>query len=157
MMALRLPTPASPVAYLIRSWGPRDSSLLRARFASAPERMEVPLQARIIVQPVIPFTGAFSRGREWDLSGFQATHPLPLPRSRTPAEPTFPRHLWSRRCCPCSQQSRGSSVIAILGLPRGFSTRCLRFTSGVATVRARLASGRLASLYREGVEPSRSR
>ncbi len=26
-----------------------------------------------------------------DLSGSQATHPVPLPRSKTPAEPTFPR------------------------------------------------------------------
>jgi len=30
------------------------------------------------------------RGREWDISGFQTTHPVPLPRSRTPAEPTLP-------------------------------------------------------------------
>src|ERR1700674_1730247 len=44
----------------------------------------------------------------------------------------------------------------ISGLPRGFSTCCLRFTSGVATAHARLASGWLAGLYREGVEPSGS-
>ena len=31
MRALRLPTPASPVTYLLRFRGPRDSSLLRAR------------------------------------------------------------------------------------------------------------------------------
>jgi hypothetical protein len=37
---------------------------------------------------------------------------------------------------------------------RGFGTRCLRFTSDVATTHAKLASGRLARLYREGVEPS---
>ena len=42
----------------------------------------------------------------------------------------------------------------ISGLPRGFSTCCLRFTSGVATTHAKLASGWLARLYREGVEPS---
>src|SRR5262249_37269078 len=35
---------------------------------------------------------------------------------------------------------------------RGFSTRCLRFTNGVATIHARLASGWLARLYRETVE-----
>jgi hypothetical protein len=39
---------------------------------------------------------------------------------------------------------------------RGFSTRCLRFKSDVATTRAKLASGWLARLYREGVEPSGS-
>jgi hypothetical protein len=42
----------------------------------------------------------------------------------------------------------------ISGLPRGFSTCCLRFTSGVATTHAKLASGWLARLYREGVQPS---
>src|SRR3984893_17174477 len=44
----------------------------------------------------------------------------------------------------------------ISGLSRGFSTCCLRFTRGVATTHARLASGWLARLYREGVEPSGS-
>src|ERR1700704_1120874 len=39
---------------------------------------------------------------------------------------------------------------------RGFSTCCLRFTNGVATIHAKLASGWLARLYREGVEPSGS-
>src|ERR1700693_5353644 len=46
--------------------------------------------------------------------------------------------------------------MVISGLPRGFSTCCLRFTSGVATTHAKLASGWLARLYREGVEPSGS-
>src|ERR1700747_2383508 len=41
-------------------------------------------------------------------------------------------------------------------LSRGFGTRCLRFKTGVATTPARLASGWLACLYREGVEPSGS-
>src|SRR5262249_34222017 len=39
---------------------------------------------------------------------------------------------------------------------RGFGTRCLRFTNGVATIHARLASGWLARLYRERVELSGS-
>ena len=42
------------------------------------------------------------------------------------------------------------------GLSRGFSICCLRFKNGVATTPARLASGWLARLYREGVEPSGS-
>ena len=41
-------------------------------------------------------------------------------------------------------------------LSRGFGTCCLRFKNGVATIHARLASGWLARLYREGVEPSGS-
>src|SRR5712671_1205363 len=41
-------------------------------------------------------------------------------------------------------------------LSRGFSTCCLRFKNRVATSPARLASGWLARLYREGVEPSGS-
>ena len=37
---------------------------------------------------------------------------------------------------------------------RGFSTCCLRFKNDVATIPAKLASGWLARLCREGVEPS---
>ena len=56
-----------------------------------------------------------------------------------------------------SDDSEGLSVMVISGLSRGFSTCCLRFMSGVAVIHARLASGWLARLYREGVEPSGSR
>src|ERR1700731_2869628 len=38
-----------------------------------------------------PIAGLLSRGRERDLPGFQAVHPVPFPRSRTPAESTIPR------------------------------------------------------------------
>jgi len=58
---------------------------------SAPGRVEIPHQARIIVQPAIPIAGSFSRGREWNISGSQASHPVPLLRSKTPAESTRPR------------------------------------------------------------------
>ena len=37
-------------------------------------------------------------------------------------------------------------------LSRGFGTCCLRFKNGVTTIPAKLASGWLARLYREGVE-----
>ena len=47
-------------------------------------------------------------------------------------------------------------MLAISGLSRGFNTCCLRFKSGVAITHAKLASGWLARLYREGVEPSGS-
>jgi hypothetical protein len=81
--------------------------------SSAPGQAEAPPRARIIVQSAILFAGSFSRGREWDLSGSQATHPVPLPRSKTPAEPTFPRQLRSRRCCPCANHSKGFSIAHI--------------------------------------------
>jgi hypothetical protein len=41
-------------------------------------------------------------------------------------------------------------------LLRSFGTCCLRFKNGVATIPAKLASGWLARLCREGVEPSGS-
>ena len=123
----------------------------------APGRSEGAFRARSIVQPTTPSVGLLSRGRERDLSGSQAIHPVPLPRSKTPAEPTIPRHWRFRRCCPRFFDSEGFSVRTISGLPRGFSTCCLRFTNGVATIHAKLASGWLAGLYREGVEPSGSR
>src|SRR5262249_14607028 len=40
-----------------------------------------------------PSAGLLSRGRERDLPGSQAIRPVPLPRSRTPAESTLPRLL----------------------------------------------------------------
>src|SRR5215471_11018805 len=53
-----------------------------------------------------------------------------------------------------SLNSKGSSITSMSRLPRGFSTCCLRFMGDVATAHARLASGWLARLCREGVEPS---
>ena len=47
-------------------------------------------------------------------------------------------------------------MTSISRLPRGLSTCCLRFMGDVATAHARLASGWLARLCREGVEPSGS-
>ena len=41
-----------------------------------------------------------------------------------------------------------------VALSRGFGTCCLRFKNGVTTIPPKLASGWLARLYREGVEPS---
>ena len=50
----------------------------------------------------------------------------------------------------------GTPLSSIGALSRGFGTCCLRFKNGVATTHAKLASGWLARLYREGVEPSGS-
>ena len=113
MRALRLPTHASPVTYLFRFRGPRDPSLLRARCCQRSRADGGSDRARTIVQPAVLFAGSLSRGREWDLSASQATHPVPLPRSKTPAEPTFPRQCRSRRCCPCRRQDKGFSIAHI--------------------------------------------
>ena len=54
-----------------------------------------------------PLAGMLSRGRERDLPGSQAIHPVPLPRSKTPAEPTNPRPLTgSPILLPLIQQRR---------------------------------------------------
>jgi hypothetical protein len=97
------------------------------------------------------------RGRERDLPGSQAIHPVPLPRSPTPAEPTIPRLLTVSSILPPRFPRRRLQRFMNFGaLSRGFGTCCLRFKSDVATTDAKLASGRLARLYREGVEPSGS-
>ena len=57
---------------------------------------------------------------------------------------------------PLFQQRRLQRLMNFGALLRGFSTCCLRFKSDVATTHAKLASGWLARLYREGVEPSGS-
>ena len=54
-----------------------------------------------------PIAGLFSRGRERDLPGFQAIHPVPLPRSTTPAEPTIPRLLTVSSILPPRERRRG--------------------------------------------------
>jgi hypothetical protein len=56
-----------------------------------PEGRRVAFRAGGIVQPATRIAGVLSRGRERDLPGSQAIHPVPLPRSTTPAEPTIPR------------------------------------------------------------------
>ena len=48
-------------------------------------------RAGSFVQPATQSAGLLARGRERDLPGSQAIHPVPLPRSTTPAEPTIPR------------------------------------------------------------------
>jgi hypothetical protein len=79
---------------------------------------------------------------------------VPLPRSTTPAEPTTPRLLTVSSMLPPRFPLRRLQRLMNFGaLSRGFGTCCLRFKNGVATTHAKLASGWLARLYREGVEP----
>jgi hypothetical protein len=91
MRALRLPTHAFPVTYLVRFRVPRDSSAFV--FALRRSRADGgPASGQDHCSTGDPIAGVLSRGREWDLSGSQAVRPVPLPRSKTPAESTLPRH-----------------------------------------------------------------
>ena len=141
---------------MFRFQGPRDpprfvSRNLRSRAIGGTAR------ARVLVQPATRTAGLFPRGRDRDLPGFQAIHPVPLPRSTTPAEPTIPRLFDGFvDTAPAFPTAKASALMNFGAQSRGLGTRCLRFTSGVATTHAKLASGRLARLYREGVEPSGS-
>src|SRR5713101_1103002 len=92
MKALRLPAHASPVAYLFRFQGPRYPPRFVSRSLRSRSR-KVGLPGRGHCSADDPIAGLLSRGRERDLPGFQAIHPVPLPRSTTPAESTIPRLL----------------------------------------------------------------
>ena len=113
-------------------------------YARAPGRSEGAFRARVHVQPATRLPVCSHVG----VSGISQ-----VPRRSIPCLCLVPgprpnqRHLAYcrfRRCCPCSLHSNGFSAMEISGLPRGFSTCCLRFKSGVATTPAKLASGRLA-------------
>lgn len=90
-------------------------------------------------QPAVPVPAYFACGRKRDLTGSLAIHPMPLPCSKTPAEPPEPRPWRFRRCCPRATHAEGLRMHIISRLTHGFS--CLRFTSDVAVAHARLASG----------------
>src|SRR6516225_12321782 len=72
--------------------GSARSSSVRVSQLALPEGRRA-FWARVVVQPATQSAGLLARGRERDLPGSQAIHPVPLPRSATPAEPTIPRLL----------------------------------------------------------------
>ena len=97
-----------PVTYLLRFRAPRDpprfvSRSLRLRSQKVGE----PSGPGSIVQPATRSAGLLARGRERDLPGSQAIHPVPLPRSRTPAEPTLPRLVTVSSMLPPLPSQRG--------------------------------------------------
>ena len=104
-------------------------------------RSEEAHQAWTTCSAGVPCPAGYTRGRVRDLAGFLATHPKPLPCSKTPAEPTRPRLWRSCRHRPRPTQTEGLSGYIISRLTQGFRIRCLRFASDVAASRARLASG----------------
>ncbi len=91
--------------------GPTRSSVVRARFGSAPGRVEDPIRARANGSAGCPPTGVLSRGRERDLTGSQAIHPMPLPRSKTPAGPTTPHHHGVVDAAPALPKAKAPTII----------------------------------------------
>ena len=103
--------------------------------------------------PVVP---AVSRGRQWDISGLQVIHPVPLLRSWTPVEPMCPCLGGHIGAAPTSGTVKASDDKHFGAHSRSFGTCSPTLRASCCHSRARLASGWLAGLYREGVEPSGS-
>ena len=58
-----------------------------------------------------PLAGVLSRGRERDLTGSQAIHPMPLPRSKTPAGPTTPHHDGVVNAAPAKTKAKAPAIV----------------------------------------------
>jgi hypothetical protein len=149
MKALRLPAPAFPVAYLLRFQVPRGPPVSCSPRRSREAGGSLPGQGHF-GQPADPISGDHHRGHERDLSGSQAIHPVPLPRSKTPAGPTGPRHWRSHRCCPRTQYDEGSSGTLYRGYcaasaPAAYASRRLL----PAAMQGSLPAGWLAFTGRE--------
>ena len=128
-----------------------------AACACAPGRSEGAFRAGVIVQPAtrlpacshVDVSGTSQVPRRSIPCLCPALRPRPNRRSlasltvSSMLPPRFPRRRLQRFMNFGAQS-------------RGFSTCSLRFKNGVATTHAKLASGWLARLYREGVEPSGS-
>jgi hypothetical protein len=151
MKALRLPTRVSAVAYLFRCRCPRVPPWFVFAAALPEGRRLLPGQGTWSAGAHFP--GHALRGRQWDLSGLQAIRPVPLLRSGTPVEPTCPRQIGHVDAAPAGWTAKASARCDFgantqLRHPLPYASR------GHCCTRARLASGRLASLYRVGVEPT---
>src|SRR5215469_483233 len=147
---------AYPVAYLFRFWAPRDppcfvSRSLRSRKARG-TFLARSLFTRRPNQPVCSHV---------DVNGISQVPRRSVPclclalRPR-PNRQSLATHTVSSLLPPRFPRRRLQRLMNFGAQSRGFSTRCLRFANGVATIHARLASGWLARLYRERVELSGS-
>src|SRR6516165_9450414 len=147
---------AYPVAYLFRFRAPRDppcfvSRNLRSRKARG-TFLARSLFTRRPNQPVCSHV---------DVNGISQVPRRSVPclclalRPR-PNRQSLATHTVSPLLPPRFPRRRLQHLMNFGAQSRGFSTRCLRFTNGVATIHARLASGWLARLYRERVELSGS-
>src|SRR4051812_33889778 len=76
---------------------------------SAPEPPEGVAQAGSVV-PRRPTSGCSARGRERDLTGFLAIHPVSLPWSQTPAESPAPRPGGAVDAAAASNAAKASAL-----------------------------------------------
>ena len=146
----------NPGRLLVRFRAPRDPSSVRARRMALPDRWRTGpgpghLFSRLPKLPARSHVG-MSGISQVPRRSVPCLCPAPRPRSDRRAH----GHWRSRRCCPRSNDSEGSNKKSISRLMRGFGACCLRFQTDVAVSPARLTSGWLARLCREGVEPSGS-
>ena len=111
MKALRRPAHAVPVTCLFRFRAPRDASAVRARLIGAPGRVEAPDPGPGQCSTGCPLAGVLSRGRERDLTGSQAIHLMPLPRSKTPAGSTIPHHGGVVDAAPAQTTAKAPAIV----------------------------------------------
>ena len=126
-------------------------SSVRVSQLALPESQRGPSGPGVNVQPAPLIAGVFSRGRERDLPGFQAVHPMPLPRSRTPAESTIPRLIVGLvDAAPASQTAKASACQLFRGYlaasaPAAYASRMVL----PPPLQSSLPAGWLASTGRE--------
>src|SRR5439155_3836741 len=89
---------------------PTRSSFGSCSLKRAPGRTEVSSRPGPLFVPATPISGSLARGREWDLSGLQAIHPVPLLRSRTPVEPMHPRLTGCIDAAPAIRTAKASAM-----------------------------------------------
>ena len=107
-----------------------------------PLSVEGAQRAWVVWSAGVPCPACCMRGRVRDLTGSLAIHPMPLPCSRTPAEPTGPRLWRSCRCCPRELNTEGLSgnyFEANTGLQHPLSTLQVRRRRRPSKTRFRLA------------------
>jgi hypothetical protein len=102
-----------PVTYWFRSRAPRDPPGVRARCCQRSRTGGGAVAGQDHWSAGDPHCRRFARGREWDLSGFQTIHPVPLPRSKTPAGPLSPRHYGLLGAAPAQKKAKAPACVDI--------------------------------------------
>src|ERR1700751_4576385 len=119
--------------------------------------VEVTHQARDNLSTGVPHSGVSRRGRKQELSGFLATHPVPLPYSTTPAEPTRPHLLAVLPVLPSGPvDRRPQRVLNLEAFHTALASAAYASRAALPPpMQGSLPAGGLR-LCREGVEPSGS-
>jgi hypothetical protein len=116
--------------------------------------VEVTHQARDNLSTGVPYSDVSRRGRKQELSGFLATHPVPLPCSTTPAEPTRPHLLAVLPVLPSGPvDRRPQRVLNLEAFHTALASAAYASRAALPPpMQGSLPAGGLR-LYREGVEP----